>query len=106
MRIMFCLAGLLCLGGCGNEESPQEKAALVPEGKQTAYAECMAAADRQPSRAETVAAAQNCSRLAGAPPPDTALPPVPEASARHVDRESRDPQAGRFSPGHRMRGVI
>ncbi len=76
MRIpIVCLAGLLCLGACGNEESPEAKAALAAEAKQTAYAECMAAADRQPSRAETVAAARKCLHLPDAPPPDTTLPP-------------------------------
>ncbi|MBW3572961.1 MAG: hypothetical protein KY467_17840 [Gemmatimonadetes bacterium] len=68
---------LLCLlGACGNDEPRVEKAAAVrTQAKQRTYAECMAAADRQPSRAETVAKARECIPLPTAPLANSTVPP-------------------------------
>lgn len=75
MRLKSCFTcALLLLGACGDDEAPAEKAAAA-EPKQSAYAACMAAADRQPSRAESVAKARECMHLPDAPPPGSTLPP-------------------------------
>jgi hypothetical protein len=66
----FILPLLSACGGGGDAQS----AAAAP-AKQGTYAECMAAADRAPSRAETVVKAAECMRLPDAPPPGSTLPP-------------------------------
>ena len=69
------LAGLLLLlGACGGDAADAEKSAAAGP-KQSAYAACMAEAERLPSRAETVAKASGCLRLPDAPPPGSTLPP-------------------------------
>ena len=77
MRHVRCsIAGLLCLlAACGGGEPDAEKSALAAQAKQTTYAECMAAANRQASRAESVVAARGCLHLPDAPPPGSTLPP-------------------------------
>lgn len=65
---------MLCLAGACGDAPDAEKSAAVP-AKQSAYAECMAEANRQPSRAENVAKAGECLRLPDAPPPGSTLPP-------------------------------
>lgn len=77
MRIDRCsIAGLVCLlAACGNDEPDAEKSAAATPAKQTAYAECMAAADQQASRAESVVAARRCIHLPDAPAPGSTLPP-------------------------------
>jgi hypothetical protein len=74
-----CLAGLLgLLAACGNERSGEDEAAPVAKAPAnaaaTSYAECMAAANRQASRAENVVKASECLRLPDAPPPGSTLP--------------------------------
>lgn len=74
MRIRQYLPPLLCLlAACGDERAADTQSAAAP-AKQTAYAECMEAANRLPSRAETVIKAGECMRLPGAPPSGSALP--------------------------------
>jgi hypothetical protein len=74
MRLTSCLTcALLVLGACGDEQAPAEKATSAEP--QSAYAECMAEANRQPSRAESVAKARECMHLPDAPPPGSTLPP-------------------------------
>jgi hypothetical protein len=77
MRITnVSLAGLLLLlGACGNDAPSAEKSAAAAPAKQTTYAECMAAANQQASRAESVVAARRCIHLPDAPPPGSTLPP-------------------------------
>lgn len=77
MRALPCLASLLLLlSACGKDGPDTEKsAAPTANAQQVTYAECMAAADRQPSRAETVVKAGECLRLSDAPPPGSTLPP-------------------------------
>ncbi|WP_420130033.1 hypothetical protein [Longimicrobium sp.] len=76
MRTLPGLASLLCLlSACGNDAAEADKSAASATPRQVTYAECMAAADRQPSRAETVARAAECMRLPDAPPPGSTLPP-------------------------------
>lgn len=70
------IAGLLfLLAACGNDGAAEEKSASAAEAKQTTYAECMAAANQQASRAESVVAARGCIHLPDAPPPGSTLPP-------------------------------
>lgn len=70
------LAGLLLLlAACGADAPDAEKSALAAKAKQTAYADCMAAANQQASRAESVVAARGCLHLPDAPPPGSTLPP-------------------------------
>ncbi|HYR08793.1 MAG TPA: hypothetical protein VEQ60_13515 [Longimicrobium sp.] len=75
--IRFCIPGLLCLlAACRGDEAAAEKSAAPAQpAKQSAYEECMAAANRLPSRAETVIKASECMRLPDAPPPGFTLPP-------------------------------
>jgi hypothetical protein len=76
MRLTFCFTSLLCLlTACGDRKPDAEKSAGSAQAQQVTYAECMAAADRQPSRAETVVKAGECMRLPDAPPPGSTLPP-------------------------------
>jgi hypothetical protein len=75
MRLTFGFTTLLCLfAACGDREPDAEKSAVAP-AKQSAYDECMAAANRMPSRAEIVVKAGECMRLPDAPPPGSTLPP-------------------------------
>lgn len=70
-----CLAALLCLlAACGDRERDAEKSVAAAPAQQSAYADCMAAANRLPSRAETVVKAGECMRLPDAPPPGSTLP--------------------------------
>ena len=64
---------LLLLSACGSEGDRDARSASASE--QTTYAECMAAANRAPSRAEIVVKAGECMRLPDAPPPGSTLPP-------------------------------
>jgi hypothetical protein len=68
------IAGLL-LAACGNDAPDAEKSASATQAKQSAYAECMAAANQQASRAESVVAARGCMHLPDAPAPGSTLPP-------------------------------
>lgn len=69
-------AVLLCvLGACGSEGARDEKSTGSAQPKQVTYAECMDAADRAPSRAETVVKAAECMRLPDAPTVGSTLPP-------------------------------
>lgn len=91
MRLTFCLAGLLCLlTACGNDAPDAEKAASAAQARQTAYAACMAAANRQASRAEAVVAARGCLHLPGAPAPGSTLPPgvPPPPAAAFADSDT------------------
>jgi hypothetical protein len=77
MRIPHaCFAAALCLAGaCGSEQSsPNTDASAASADAATTYAACMAAANRQPSQAETVVKAAECMRLSDAPPPGSTLP--------------------------------
>lgn len=72
-RYPYRLAVLLVvLSACGSDGAGGEKSA--PPVRAT-YAECMAAANQQPSRAEIVVKAGECMRLPDAPPPGSTLPP-------------------------------
>jgi hypothetical protein len=77
MRITnVSLAGLLLLlGACGNDAPSEEKSASAAQAKQTSYAECMAAANQQASRVESVVAARGCLHFPDAPAPGSTLPP-------------------------------
>jgi hypothetical protein len=76
MRVRVVSTSLLCLlAACGNEGAAEEKSTSAAQAKQTAYAECMAAANRQASRAESVVAARRCLHLPDAPPPGSTPPP-------------------------------
>jgi hypothetical protein len=79
MRIPHgCFAVLLCLAGaCGGERSSRDADAPAANADPatTTYAACMAAANQQPSRAESVMKASECMRLPDAPPPGSTLPP-------------------------------
>jgi hypothetical protein len=76
MRKTILLAALLPhLAACVGDAREAEKSAATTSAKQSAYVECMAAADRLPSRAETVVKAAECMRLPDAPPPGSTLPP-------------------------------
>lgn len=74
MRLTSRSAALLCLLAACGDEPDAEKSVDAP-AKQSAYAACMAEANRQPSRAESVAKASQCLRLPDAPPPGSTLPP-------------------------------
>lgn len=76
MSRLALLPTLLCLvAACGGDaEADPESASSAGTARMT-YAECMAAADRQASRAETVMKAGECMRLPDAPPPGSTLPP-------------------------------
>lgn len=72
-RYPYRLAVLLAvLGACGSDGAGGEKSA---QPVRATYAECMAAANQQPSRAENVVKAAECMRLPDAPPPGSTLPP-------------------------------
>jgi hypothetical protein len=75
-RFPSALAILLSLlSACGTDGDGDAQAAGSTRAKQTTYADCMAAANQQPSRAETVMKAAECMRLPDAPPPGSTLPP-------------------------------
>lgn len=74
-HVRSSIAGLLLLAACGGDTPDAGKSASASQANQTAYAECMAAANRQASRAESVVAARECLHLPGAPPPGSTLPP-------------------------------
>jgi hypothetical protein len=78
MRALPCLASLLCLlTACGERGADAEKSAAAAKTQQVTYADCIAAANRQPSRAETVMKAGECLRLPDAPPGSTLPPGTP-----------------------------
>ncbi len=84
--VQMCLAGLLSLASaCGDDDGAGEaKSADSAQAKQLTYADCMAVANRQASRAESVMKASECLRLPDAPPPGSTLPagiPPPPGSA-------------------------
>lgn len=75
-----CLAGLLGLVACGQDGARQDEAATAAAkapgaSAGTTYAECMAAANQQASRVESVVAARRCIHLPDAPPPGSTLHP-------------------------------
>lgn len=72
----LCLAGMISLlGACGDGDGAGEaKSADSTQAKQVSYADCMAAANQQASRAESVMKARECLRLPDAPPPGSTLP--------------------------------
>lgn len=72
----LCLASMISLlGACGDGDGAGEvKSADSAQAKQVTYADCMAAANRQPSRVENVMKARECLRLPDAPPPGSTLP--------------------------------
>lgn len=100
MRIPHaCFAVSLCLAGaCGGERSGQDADAPAANADPatTTYAACMAAANRQPSQAETVVKAAECLRLPDAPasgstlPPGT--PPPPDAAGHGVQGAEPEPK--------------
>jgi hypothetical protein len=63
------------LSACGGDGARDGQSANSSQAKQATYAECMAAANQQPSRAESVVKAAECMRLPDAPPPGSTLPP-------------------------------
>lgn len=65
---------LSLLGGCGGDGARDAQSAAAAPAKQATYADCMAAANQQPSRAEIVVKAGECMRLPDAPPPGSTLP--------------------------------
>lgn len=70
------LASLVCfLAACRGDGAGEVKSADSTAAKQATYAECMAAANQQASRAESVMKASECMRLPDAPPPGSTLPP-------------------------------
>jgi hypothetical protein len=72
----LCLASLLCLfAACGDKEAGEASSAESAQPKQATYAECMAAANQQASRAESVMKARECLDLPDAPPSGSTLPP-------------------------------
>jgi hypothetical protein len=95
MRIPHaCFAVSLCLAGaCGGERSGQDESASAANADPATmtYAACMAAANRQPSQAETVVKAAECMRLPDAPPSGSTLPPgtpPPPALGHGVEAEA------------------
>lgn len=88
------LASLLCLlCACGGGGAGDAESADAAQAKQTTYAECMAEANRQPSRAENVVKAAECMRLPDAPPPGSTLPPgvsPPPGAGGHGVTEKMD----------------
>lgn len=83
----LCLAILCCsTGACRGGDNAREaqsasdsareaQSADSAQAKQQTYAECMAAANQQPSQIENVRKARECMRLPDAPPPGSTLPP-------------------------------
>ncbi|HEX2209273.1 MAG TPA: hypothetical protein VHG93_16470 [Longimicrobium sp.] len=65
---------LLLLGSCDDEGAEKSAGSAKAPAGQT-YAECMAEANQQASRAESVMKAGECMRLPDAPPPGSTLPP-------------------------------
>jgi hypothetical protein len=61
------------LSACGGDRDTASTARA--QADQATYADCMAAANQQPSRAESVMKAAECMRLPDAPPPGSTLPP-------------------------------
>lgn len=70
---IICLSAGACRGG-GDDARDAQSADSAPAKQQT-YAECMAAANQQPSQIENVRKARECMRLPDAPPPGSTLPP-------------------------------
>lgn len=77
MRLPHLCLGLLLAGACGTDkpEGSAAAAGVASASATTTYAECMAAANQQPSRAESVVKAGECMRLPDAPAPGSTLPP-------------------------------
>ena len=94
-HLACCLAALLpLLAGCAGK-GDEPKSADSTAATQATYAECMAAANRQPSRAETVVKAGECLRLPDAPPPGSTLPagvPALPSAAGHGVGQAAEPE--------------
>lgn len=76
IEAILCVVALPCLlSACGGYADDDAQSAAAAPAKQSAYEECMAAANRLPSRAETVIKAGECMRLPDAPPSGSTLPP-------------------------------